>query len=53
MDQPYRFRYVKGRDHHLHGAAAGLRYTQVLDCPDLGLAQWISFVGLQQARHLP
>lgn len=27
LDQPYRFRYIKGRDYHLHGAAAGLLYT--------------------------
>ncbi|MEX5550580.1 MobH family relaxase [Pseudomonas pergaminensis] len=31
LDQPYRFRYVKDRDYHLHGAAAGLLYTQILD----------------------
>ncbi|MBK5517945.1 MobH family relaxase [Pseudomonas sp. TH10] len=31
LDQPYRFRYLKGRDYHLHGAAAGLLYTQILD----------------------
>ncbi|MBX8544092.1 TraI domain-containing protein [Pseudomonas cichorii] len=31
LDQPYRFRYVKGRDYHLHGAATGLLYTQILD----------------------
>lgn len=39
LDQPYRFRYVKGRDYHLHGAAAGLLYTQILDCPIL---DWLS-----------
>ncbi|MQB14625.1 relaxase [Pseudomonas lactis] len=39
LDQPYRFRYVKGRDYHLHGAAAGLLYTQILDRPIL---DWIS-----------
>ncbi|WP_332846598.1 MobH family relaxase [Pseudomonas lactucae] len=31
LDQPYRFRYLKDRDYHLHGAAAGLLYTQILD----------------------
>ncbi|MGA3826236.1 MobH family relaxase [Pseudomonas chlororaphis] len=31
LDQPYRFRYLKGRDYHLHGAATGLLYTQTLD----------------------
>ena len=31
LDQPYRFRYSKGRDYKLHGAAAGLLYTQILD----------------------
>ncbi|WP_282353124.1 MobH family relaxase [Pseudomonas sp. PS01303] len=31
LDQPYRFRYLKGRDYHLHGAAAGLLHTQILD----------------------
>jgi integrating conjugative element relaxase (TIGR03760 family) len=31
LDQPYRFRYLKGRDYHLHGAAAALLYTQILD----------------------
>ncbi|NWE77719.1 MobH family relaxase [Pseudomonas yamanorum] len=39
LDQPYRFRYLKGRDYHLHGAAAGLLYTQVLDRPIL---DWLS-----------
>jgi integrating conjugative element relaxase (TIGR03760 family) len=39
MDQPYRFRYLKGRDYHLHGAAAGLLYTQILDRPIL---DWLS-----------
>ncbi|ONH51593.1 integrating conjugative element relaxase, PFL_4751 family [Pseudomonas cedrina] len=39
LDQPYRFRYVKGRDYHLHGAAAGLLYTQILDRPIL---DWLS-----------
>ena len=31
LNQPYRFRYLKGRDYHLHGAATGLLYTQILD----------------------
>ncbi|MFJ2363841.1 MobH family relaxase, partial [Pseudomonas sp. NPDC087697] len=39
LDQSYRFRYVKGRDYHLHGAAAGLLYTQILDRPIL---DWLS-----------
>jgi integrating conjugative element relaxase (TIGR03760 family) len=30
LTQPYRFRYVVGRDYKLHGAATGLLYTQVL-----------------------
>ncbi|WP_460097805.1 MobH family relaxase [Pseudomonas sp. S3_C01] len=39
LDQPYRFRYLKGRDYHLHGAATGLLYTQILDRPIL---DWLS-----------
>ncbi|TKJ80264.1 relaxase [Pseudomonas sp. CFBP13509] len=39
LDQPYRFRYIKGRDYHLHGAAAGLLYIQILDRPIL---DWLS-----------
>lgn len=39
LDQPYRFRYLKGRDYHLHGAAAGLLHTQILDRPIL---DWLS-----------
>ena len=39
LDQPYRFRYLKGRDYHLHGAAAGLLYTQILNRPIL---DWLS-----------
>ncbi|WKW30641.1 TraI domain-containing protein [Pseudomonas viridiflava] len=39
LDQPYRFHYIKGRDYHLHGAAAGLLYTQILDRPIL---DWLS-----------
>ncbi len=39
LDQPYRFRYLKGRDYHLHGAAAGLLYTLILDGPIL---DWLS-----------
>lgn len=31
---PYRFRYTKGRDYHLHGAAAALIYAHVLT-PDI------------------
>ncbi|WP_415239570.1 MobH family relaxase [Pseudomonas brassicacearum] len=39
LDQPYRFRYLKGRDYQLHGAAAGLLYTQILDKP---IMDWLS-----------
>lgn len=39
LDQPYRFRYIKGRDYHLHAAAAGLFYTQILERPIL---DWLS-----------
>lgn len=30
IGQPYRFRHVKGRNYHLHGAAAALIYAQIL-----------------------
>ncbi|QNR00172.1 relaxase [Pseudomonas oryzihabitans] len=30
IEKPYRFRYVKGRDYQLHGAASALVYFQVL-----------------------
>ncbi|ROR59992.1 UNVERIFIED_ORG: integrating conjugative element relaxase (TIGR03760 family) [Pseudomonas psychrophila] len=30
ITQPYRFRHVKGRNYHLHGAAAALIYAQIL-----------------------
>lgn len=30
IKQPYRFRYVKGRNYKLHGAAAALTYAQIL-----------------------
>ncbi|WP_339492656.1 MobH family relaxase [Pseudomonas rhizophila] len=39
LDQPYRFRYLKGRDYHLHDAAAGLLYTQILD---RSILDWLS-----------
>ncbi|MDF5890305.1 MobH family relaxase [Pseudomonas syringae pv. syringae] len=39
LDQPYRFRYLKGRDYRLHGAAAGLLYTQILD---RSILDWLS-----------
>ena len=39
LDQPYRFRYSKRRDYKLHGAAAGLLYTQILD---RDLLDWLS-----------
>lgn len=31
LQSPYRFRYRKDRDYHLHGAATGLLYTRVID----------------------
>ncbi|MGN7934099.1 relaxase [Pseudomonas mediterranea] len=39
LDQPYRFRYFKDRDYHLHGAAVGLLYTQILD---RSILDWLS-----------
>jgi len=39
LDQAYRFRYSKRRDYKLHGAAAGLLYTQILD---RDLLDWLS-----------
>lgn len=39
MTQPYRFRYVKGRDYKLHGAASSLIYSQVLPAEAL---DWLS-----------
>ncbi|WP_434701814.1 MobH family relaxase [Pseudomonas sp. D1-36] len=39
LDQPYRFRYLKDRDYHLHGAAAGLLYTQILG---RSILDWLS-----------
>ncbi|WP_425930341.1 MobH family relaxase [Pseudomonas sp. NyZ201] len=39
LSQPYRFRYHRGRDYKLHGAAAGLLYTQILSPALLG---WLS-----------
>lgn len=39
LDQPYRFRYLKGHDYRLHGAAAGLLYTQILD---RSILDWLS-----------
>ncbi len=39
LDQPYRFRYVVGRDYKLHGAATGLLYTQILSPLQL---DWLS-----------
>lgn len=36
---PYRFRYTKGRDYQLHGAAAALIYAQVLSAEIL---DWLS-----------
>jgi integrating conjugative element relaxase (TIGR03760 family) len=31
LDSPYRFRYRKGREYRLHGAATGLLYNRLLD----------------------
>lgn len=39
LNQPYRFRYYPGRDYKLHGAAAGLLYTQILTP---ALFDWLS-----------
>ncbi|WP_409265121.1 MobH family relaxase [Pseudomonas sp. KCJK8521] len=39
LKQPYRFRYHPGRDYKLHGAAAGLLYTQILSP---ALLNWLS-----------
>lgn len=39
LTQPYRFRYHPGRDYKLHGAAAGLLYTQILSP---ALLDWLS-----------
>ncbi|AZL70140.1 relaxase [Pseudomonas oryziphila] len=39
ISSPYRFRYVKGREYQLHGAASALVYTQVLD---KGILDWLS-----------
>ncbi|TRZ60947.1 relaxase [Pseudomonas alloputida] len=39
LNQPYRFRYRPGRDYQLHGAAAGLLYTQILTPT---LLDWLS-----------
>ncbi|AZL69457.1 MULTISPECIES: MobH family relaxase [Pseudomonas] len=39
LSHPYRFRYHPGRDYKLHGAAAGLLYTQILSP---ALLDWLS-----------
>lgn len=39
LQQAYRFRYRRGRDYQLHGAAAGLLYTRVLNHEQL---DWLS-----------
>ncbi len=39
LNQPYRFRYLPVRDYQLHGAAAGLLYTQILTPT---LLDWLS-----------
>lgn len=37
--RPYRFKYVKGREYQLHGAASALIYMQILDA---GILDWLS-----------
>ncbi len=39
ISRPYRFKYVKGRQYQLHGAASALVYMQVLDS---GILDWLS-----------
>lgn len=39
VSRPYRFRYTKGRDYPLHGAASALIYSQILT-PDI--LDWLS-----------
>lgn len=39
ISRPYRFKYVKGREYQLHGAASALVYLQVLDT---GILDWLS-----------
>ncbi|SHN14290.1 integrating conjugative element relaxase, PFL_4751 family [Pseudomonas asturiensis] len=39
LDQPYRFKYVKGRDYRLHGAASSLIYCRVIPAKAL---DWLS-----------
>ena len=39
ISSPYRFKYVKGREYQLHGAASALVYMQVLDN---GILDWLS-----------
>ncbi|WP_349975803.1 MobH family relaxase [Pseudomonas sp. WHRI 8519] len=39
LNQPYRFRYHPGRNYKVHGAAAGLLYTQILSP---ALLDWLS-----------
>lgn len=39
INRPYRFRYVKGRNYQLHGAAAALIYAQILSSEVL---DWLS-----------
>ncbi|WP_122408794.1 MobH family relaxase [Pseudomonas viridiflava] len=39
LDQPYRFKYVKGRDYRLHGAASSLIYCSVIPAKAL---DWLS-----------
>jgi integrating conjugative element relaxase (TIGR03760 family) len=39
LTEPYRFRFVEGREYRLHGAATGLLYTRLL-AP--GILDWLS-----------
>ena len=38
ISRAYRFKYVKGREYQLHGAASALVYTQILDS---GILDWL------------
>lgn len=46
IDQPYRFKHQKDKNYHLHGAAVGLLYNQILNP---AILDWLSqFTGLWQ-----
>jgi len=46
LKHPYRFRYMKGREYRLHGAATGIVYMRVLDA---GILDWLS--GFSEMWH--